>query len=150
AAHIEADALQEMIVSGGEWPQAQLEVEPARQILLRARNAALLAESFLRAGIVPVIDDVVVTRTHMEFYLSRLAALPLRVVVHAPRVEVTVARDHARTAKTVGETWTFLDAAMRDGLAGIGTWLDTSDVDGGDDGGAGAGGSRDRSRSAII
>src|SRR3981189_2899706 len=58
AAHIEVDALQQMIVSGGRWPSPSHDAEAARQIFLRARNACLLADSFVTAGFVPVLDDV--------------------------------------------------------------------------------------------
>ena len=47
AAHIEADRLQELIVSGSLWPDQEPREEAMRQLRLRARNAALLAESFL-------------------------------------------------------------------------------------------------------
>lgn len=46
SAHIEVDALQELIVSGGRWPSPDGDEEADRQIFLRARNACLLAGSF--------------------------------------------------------------------------------------------------------
>jgi hypothetical protein len=128
AAHIEVDVMQTMIVSGGVWPSVspQPGAEAERQILLRARNACLLASSFAAAGFVPVIDDVVVRRGHLDFYLRQPIGPLLRVVVLAPEVRIAISRDEARPEKTVGDTWAFLDAAMRTELAGAGLWLDTS------------------------
>ena len=60
--HIEADALQRMIVSGGQWvsevgdPQG----EAARQLRLRLHNACLLARSFAEAGFTAVVDDIII------------------------------------------------------------------------------------------
>jgi hypothetical protein len=117
-----------MIVSGGEWPRPEVEVEPARQSLLRGRNAAVLARSFWRAGFVPVIDDVCVSQSHLAFYREQLADLPLHVVVLAPRLEVTLRRDNTRGYKRVGDTWAHLDETLRAELAGEGIWVDSSDL----------------------
>jgi chloramphenicol 3-O-phosphotransferase len=84
SAHIEVDRLQELIVNGGRWPAPEPNEEADRQIFLRARNACLLADSFIAAGFLPVIDDVVVRRSHLAYYRSRLTAGPLHFVVLAP------------------------------------------------------------------
>jgi predicted kinase len=61
AAHIEADALQQMIVAGGVWPEGTREMseEASAQLRLRLRNACLLARSFQESGFSAVIDDIV-------------------------------------------------------------------------------------------
>ena len=51
AAHVEADRLQEMIVSGGLWPDAEPYDEAMAQLRLRSRNAAALAANFLDGGL---------------------------------------------------------------------------------------------------
>ena len=71
AAHIEADDLQALIVSSGHLPSPRHDPEADRQLLLRARHASLLARSFHAAGMVPVIDDVVVRKNHLDFYLEQ-------------------------------------------------------------------------------
>jgi cytidylate kinase len=123
AAHVEADRLQELVVSGGLWPDQEPREEAMRQLRLRAENAALLAESFHRAGIVPVIDDIVVTRERLAIYTRRLSP---RLVVLAPTLEVALERDRRRGYKLVGERWAHLDEEQRRELGGLGLWIDTS------------------------
>ncbi|MEV5376584.1 AAA family ATPase [Streptomyces nondiastaticus] len=124
-AHIEGDHLQDLIVAGGRLPSPEEDLEADRQLLLRARNASVLARSFHAAGVVPVIDDVVVRRAHLDFYLEHLKDLPLRLIVLAPSADV-VARRVAGRDKVLADDWSFLDEALRAELGGRGTWLDTS------------------------
>jgi chloramphenicol 3-O-phosphotransferase len=128
AAHIEADAVQNLIVSGGLHPQEQPEAEAARQYRLRTKNVSLLADSFAAADIVPVIDDTVVAQERYDDYLADLRTRPVRLVVLAPRLEVALARDEARGFKKVGHIWRHLDEVLRHELVGQGLWLDTSNL----------------------
>ena len=121
-AHIEADRLDECIVSGGA------PVDDPKRLALRARNAALLAESFHDAGFIPVIDDVVVGPRRWALYRRRLRARPLHLVVLAPPLEVALERDELRSYKRVGPRWAHLDAELRSRLAGRGLWLDTAEM----------------------
>jgi gluconate kinase len=125
AAHIEGDRLQNLVVSGAHWPSVDTNPEADRQILLRARNAAALARSFYQAGVVPVIDDVVVRCRHLDFYFDHLGRLPVRLVVLAPTPDMAAGRIALRDKK-LAEDWSFLDAAMREELASKGTWIDSS------------------------
>ena len=124
-AHIEADALHTMIVRGGLWPDQEPREEALRQLDLRARNAALLADSFHQADITPVIDDVIVGPDRLRLYEETLQARPLHLVVLAPPLDVVLARDAARGYKHVGDRWAHLDAEQRAKLAGRGRWIDT-------------------------
>ncbi|MEV0254135.1 AAA family ATPase [Streptomyces sp. NPDC050732] len=126
-AHIEGDHLQDLIVSGSRLPKPEEDLEADRQLLLRARNAAVLARSFHAGGVVPVIDDVVVRRAHLEFYREHLKGLPLRLIVLAPSVDVVSRRLTARD-KVLADDWSFLDRAMRSELAGEGEWFDSSEM----------------------
>ncbi|WP_328910168.1 AAA family ATPase [Streptomyces sp. NBC_00234] len=125
SAHIDVDDLQEMIVSGGAWPSATGNEEADRQILLRARNACLLADSFVAAGFVPVLADVVVRRSHLDFYRATLRAKTFHVVFLAPGPAVAWRRNQERD-KVLTTDWTFLDEAMREELGASGTWIDNS------------------------
>ena len=129
AAHIEADVLQEMIVSGGRWPGPEPDHEADAQLALRARNAGRLANSFAAQGFVPVIDDVVVGRRRLALYEEAVEVRRMHVVVLAPPLEVALARDEARGYKRVGATWAHLDAHQRRELGGIGLWIDTGELD---------------------
>jgi len=126
AAHIEADEIQNLIVSGGLHPQQEPAAEAARQYRLRTANVSLLADSFAGAGIVPVIDDTVVERARLDDYLAELRTRPLHLVLLAPPPEVALARDAARQTKQVGHIWGHLDAVMREQMPGLGLWIDTA------------------------
>lgn len=125
SAHIDVDDLQDMIVSGNEWPTMEGNPEADRQIFLRARHACLLADSFVAAGFVPVLADVVVRRTHLDFYRETLTTGRFHVVVLAPDPDVAWERNQARD-KTLTTNWAPLDRAMRAELGASGTWIDTS------------------------
>lgn len=127
SAHIEVDALQELIVSGGRWPSPEGDEEADRQIFLRARNACLLADSFAAAGILPVIDDVVVRRAHLDFYRARLTGLPLHCVVLAPDAAKAMERNLARD-KRLTTDWSPLDDVMRTELADERIWIDSAEL----------------------
>lgn len=127
AAHIEVDGLQELIVSGGRWPTPEGDEEADRQIFLRARNACLLAGSFVAAGFLPVIDDVVVRRAHLDFYRAAFTAGPLYAVVLAPGAAKAAERNLGR-AKRLTTDWSPLDAVMRDELADEKIWIDNAEL----------------------
>ncbi|MFC8760953.1 AAA family ATPase [Streptomyces sp. NPDC057193] len=126
SAHIEVDHLQELIVQGCRRPTPDGDPEADRQILLRARNACLLADSFTTAGFLPVLDDVVVRRSHLDFYRAHLTAGPLHVVILAPGPDKAWERNNARH-KRLTTNWAFLDEAMRAELSGEGVWIDNAD-----------------------
>lgn len=114
-------------MSGGRLPSPCVDREADRQLLLRARNASLLARSFHAAGVVPVFDDVVVRKAHLDFYRDQLDGLPLRLFVLAPRAEVVAERLAARDKKLLDD-WSFLDQSLRSELSGAGSWIDSSDL----------------------
>ena len=124
AVHIEGDRLQECIVSGGVWPGERPADEAERQIQLNVLNQCVLARSFAEAGFVPVMDSVVVSKDRLSEYRRHLGPLPLRFVVLAPGREVALQRDRERSEKTVAAQWAYLDDVMREGLHGLGLWVD--------------------------
>jgi predicted kinase len=128
AAHIEGDEVQNLIVSGGLHPQEEPADEAARQLRLRTRNVSLLADSFARAGILPIIDDTVVERQRARDYVADLEARPLRLVLLCPPLEVALGRDATRGYKQVGQIWRHLDEVMRREMVGLGLWLDNSQL----------------------
>ncbi|MCH7810743.1 MAG: AAA family ATPase [Chloroflexi bacterium] len=127
AVYIEADTLQRMIVSGGEWMGEPGEPpgEAGRQLRLRLHHACLLARSFFEAGFTAVVDDIIIGK-RFDDLRADLAGVPFRLVVLAPDVEIAIARDAAREY-TVGEEWArYLDEEQRRTMAGSGLWVDSS------------------------
>lgn len=125
--HIEADALQRMIVSGGEWvgEAGDSAGEAARQLRLRLHNACLLARSFFDAGFTAVVDDIIIG-DRFDHLREELAGVPFRLVVLAPNVATVIARDEARE-KTVGEEWAHhLHREQSQTMARHGMWVDSS------------------------
>jgi adenylylsulfate kinase-like enzyme len=125
AAHVEVDRLQQMIVSGGLWPDQEPRVEAQRQLDLRARNGAMLGASFVDAAITAVIDDVIIGGDRLAIFRAGLGERPVHLFVLAPPLEVVLRRDSERGYKHVGDRWAHLDAQQRAGLAGLGLWIDS-------------------------
>ncbi len=125
--HVEADLLQRMIVSGGEWPVPPgPSGEALRQIGLRYRHGAMLARSFHEEGFTVAIDDVVLGEMK-DVYRDYLRGLTTYLVVLAPRIDVVAERDAGRD-KNVFHVWSYLDEVLRETMAGLGTWIDTSEM----------------------
>ena len=126
AAHVETDRIQDLIVTGGRHPQEGPKAEWERQLSLRRRNVALLADSFFESGVTPVIDEAIVYAVALKEYTALIRSRPLALVMLAPPLEVSLARDAARTEKQVGHIWAHLDAVMREELPHTGLWVDNS------------------------
>ena len=128
--HIEADMLQKMIVSGGEWvtEPGVIGEEAGRQLRLRLHNACLLAKSFLQAGFTPVIDDIIMGE-RFDQLKAELAGVPFELIVLAPSADLVAAkRDAGRGKRALGEKWArHLDEALRETMAGEGIWIDNGE-----------------------
>ncbi|MDQ5826398.1 MAG: phosphotransferase, partial [Chloroflexota bacterium] len=126
--HVEADVLQQMIVSGGEWvgEPGPPSTEAGRQLRLRLRNMCLLGKSFYDNGFSVVLDDIIIGErwNHLQ---GDLQGYPFTLVVLAPRTEVVQHRDTHRGKQPLGAAWAeYLDAELRKTMAGVGTWIDSS------------------------
>jgi hypothetical protein len=126
SAHVEAETLQRFIIGGSVWPDGQPRAEAMRQLRLRGRNVALLADSFFDAGFTPVVDDVVIGSRLAELRAD-LRSRPLLFVLLVPRLDVVRKRNQERPQKDVFEAWQHLDAIARANTPRTGLWLDTSD-----------------------
>ena len=122
--HIEADALQRMIVSGARWPDEEPQAEGSRQLRLRGANACLLADSFRRAGFVPVVDDIVVGLRLGEF-LEDLESRPVYFVLLLPDLEVLRRRSAERAKVDVFHQAEWLDPVARNETPAVGLRIDT-------------------------
>jgi len=126
SAHVEAEALQRFIVEGSVWPDGEPHAEAMRQLRLRGRNVALLADSFFHAGFTPIVDDVVIASRLAEL-TADLRSRPLLFVLLVPRLDIVRKRNQERPHKDVFEAWQHLDAITRAETPRVGLWLDTSD-----------------------
>lgn len=97
-----------------------------RQLRLRGRNVALLADSFFEGGFTPIVDDVVIG-TRLAELRSDLRSRPLLFVLLVPRLDEVRERNRQRPTKDVFETWRHLDAVARGETPRVGLWLDSSD-----------------------
>jgi predicted kinase len=125
-AWVSADALQRMIVSGGQWPRsAELPPETQRQLRLRLHNACLLGLSFVEAGFHAVVDDIVIG-DRLDHLLDELAGHPFVFVMLTPRREVIRARERERGTHLWPE-WEWLNDVVERQTRRLGLWLDSSD-----------------------
>lgn len=128
--HISADVLQQMIVSGGEWVSEPGEPsgEAAWQLRLRLKHLCLLGKSFVEAGFVVVLDDIIMGDRWQQLQ-GELHDLPFSLAVLAPQLDVVLQRDLDRSKRTLGKAWAeYLDQALRTTMAGIGLWVDSSEL----------------------
>lgn len=126
AAHIEGDKIQDLIVSGSVSPGQKPDSEEASQIKLCVKNQCLLAQSFLDAGFVPIIDYVIISNERVREYQALLPKVHLRLVTLNPDTSTALERDRLRPEKTVASSWTHLQQTMQEMLYPTGVWIDNS------------------------
>ena len=131
-AHVSADTLQKMIVSGTEWPDAvtvnrdnpNVVGEAGRQLRLRLHNMCLLGKSFLDHGFTAVLDDIVVgTRVHDV--IDELAGTLFYFVLLMPDPETVRERERGRGSRLY-EEWEWFTESIAGTTPRVGLWLDTS------------------------
>jgi gluconate kinase len=131
AAHVEADRLQRMIVSGGRWPASHLDAESERQLRLRLSNVCLLAGSFARGGFVAVVDEICIGRRFDD--LRDEIEAPFHFVMLNPDLSTLAARNRGRAERNekidaFRQSQSLWDVVQHD-TARLGLWLDTSAMD---------------------
>jgi adenylylsulfate kinase-like enzyme len=125
--HLRGDQFRRMIVTG----RADMTPDPApeaiRQLRLRHRITASVADQYCRAGFTVVAQDIILGE-HLTEMVRWIRSRPLLVVVLAPEPAAVAARE-ARRAKTAYGDYTVasLDAALRRDTPRIGLWLNTTD-----------------------
>jgi tRNA uridine 5-carbamoylmethylation protein Kti12 len=93
--HINGGALMDMVVTGRPEPGRPGEGE--RQLRLRHRQGAWLADSFFAAGFGVVVDDNAYGGGFLDDYLAAITPRPVLVVVLLPEPEVALRRDAQRS-----------------------------------------------------
>jgi predicted kinase len=128
--HVRGDLFRKMVVNGrAEMGPADPPPEAIRQLRLRYRLAAAVADGYAEAGFTVVLQDIVLG-AYLTEMTEAIRTRPLYVVVLAPRPDVVRARETARgkTAYKPGDEGVAeLDAYLRRETPRIGLWLDTSE-----------------------
>lgn len=133
AAQVDVDVFGLMLVGGranmidaeGRWNPG---LDGLAQLRLRAANACTTADNFAEAGFTPVVDTVVETRAELGYFLDRLRARPLMLVVLCPPLEVARRRNATRAEETrVAYDVAPLARNQERELGDLGWWLDSGD-----------------------
>lgn len=127
AAHVEADRLQELIVSGAVLPDMNgIGQEAQRQLDLRLRHACLLGRSFVDAGFTAIIDDIVIG--HAVDALERhLDGCEFDFVMLAPEF-AHVKQRWIDMGSPFAHAWDWINDIVQHDTRRIGLWLDTADL----------------------
>jgi len=135
AAHFDGDVLYNMVLAGNVGMTPDPAPEAVRQLRLRYRGAALLAQHYADAGFDFVYSDIVMG-DDVPAWLDAIRDAERHLVVLDPSVAAIAAREHGRGANSYrdwragGESIEKAIAVMGGDLArtpGRGLWLDTSD-----------------------
>ena len=128
AAHVRGDAFRRMIVTGRAEPAPGFSTEQRRQLELRYRLSAQVADGYAAAGFTAVVQDIILG-TDLPAYAKMVLTRPCHLVVLAPRAEVLAARDARRGKTGYRGGWTVpAMLAELDETPRIGLWLDNSDL----------------------
>jgi AAA domain len=128
-AHVRGDVFRKMIVSGRDPILPSLGHEALRQLELRKRLAATVANEYWREGFTVVLQDIFAGRALPEI-IDLLEISPLYVLVLAPRPDVVAAREHGRAKAGYVNGWDVEShvSEFESTTPRLGLWLDNSDV----------------------
>jgi cytidylate kinase len=126
--HLRGDVFRKMIVRGRDPISPELGDEALRQLDLRQRIAADVANDYWRDDFTVVLQDIYVGSA-LANVIGRLEISPLYVIVLNPRADVVAERERLREKTGYGE-WDVaaLCATFEDETPRIGAWLDTSSL----------------------
>jgi predicted kinase len=129
SAHVRGDAFRRWIVRGRDPISPSLGEEAMRQLALRWRLAATVADAYWREGFTAVVQDIYAGEALRQL-VDRLEAHPLFVVVLTPRADVVAAREATRSKSGYTEGWevaSHCEAFVRE-TPRLGLWIDTSEL----------------------
>ena len=126
--HVRGDVFRKMIVRGRDPITPELGDEALRQLDLRQRIAASVANDYWRDDFTVVLQDIY-AGDGLANVVGRLEISPLYVVVLTPRPDVVTQRE-AQREKSGYQEWDVeeLYAHFVEHTARIGLWLDTSEM----------------------
>lgn len=128
SAHVRGDWFRRSVVSGRAEMSPRPAGEALRQLRLRYKLAAACADSYVEAGFVTVVQDVVLGPILTEV-IDMFRTRPVNVVVLAPSADRVADREESRR-KTgyIDVTPAELDAVFRRETPKLGLWVDSSDL----------------------
>jgi hypothetical protein len=125
AAHVEADRLQDLIVSGAAHGTVDgLSPEARRQIRLRLHHAALLATSFRDAGFDAIIDDII-TGSRFDDLCAELDGVPFSFIMLL-RDLATMKETWRQMKSPFVDAWDWIDHEIREATPRVGLWIDST------------------------
>jgi predicted kinase len=124
--HVRGDSFRRAVVRGYHEMTPDPSEAAVRDLRLRYEIAAMVADCYVDAGFVTVVQDVVIGE-ELPRFLAMLRTRPLGLVVLAPSAEAVVEREAGRQ-KTGYRDFTpaELDRDLRTTTPRIGLWLDPS------------------------
>jgi predicted kinase len=126
--HVRGDVFRRMIVAGRAEPAPAFGAEARRQLELRYRLSARVADEYAAAGFTAVVQDVILG-ADLPAYAELVRTRPCHLVVLAPRADVVAAREAARGKTGYSGGWTVPAMVAELGATPrIGLWLDNSDL----------------------
>lgn len=127
AAHVEADRLQELIVSGAVLPGVDgIGPEAQRQLDLRLQNACLLGRAFVDAGFTAAIDDIVIGEA-VDALERHLDGYDFDFVMLAPDF-AHVKQRWIDMGSPFADKWDWINDMMQNDTRRTGLWLDSTDL----------------------
>jgi len=127
AAHVEADRLQGLIVSGAAHGDVDgISDEAARQIRLRLHHAVLLGRSFCDAGFTAIIDDII-TVPRFQHLVDELDGTPFSFIMLVRDLEVMKEQWRALGSPFV-DSWDWIDEEIRNHTPRVGLWIDSTEL----------------------
>jgi adenylylsulfate kinase-like enzyme len=132
AVHVRGGQFYRWAVAGWVHFDSDDQAEARRQLELRYRLAATVADEYAHAGFTTVVQDNIYGSDVVE-WLGRVRTRPLHLVVLRPSIEVVTERHDERRARTGKVAYSEAfdpsenDRHLATTPAGLGLWLDTSD-----------------------
>ncbi len=97
SAFVDGDVLARMVVTSHEPMSRQASGEAVRQLLLRYRQAALLADTFWSGGFTAVVADNIYGEDELVGFIEQLQARPVIVVMLVPQTRAVIEREVSRS-----------------------------------------------------
>ena len=125
--HLRGDLFRRMVVGGRADMTPDPSPEALRQLRLRHRLTAEVADRYFEAGFTVIAQDILLG-SHLTEMADAIRSRPLLVVVLAPQPDAVAERE-ARRAKNAYREYSVadLDGGLRRDTPRIGLWLDNTE-----------------------